>query len=45
MQITNRACDFNSCFIAQKPQLDAKASCSQGWGWAGMADRGKAEQI
>lgn len=42
MQITNRACDFNSCFIARKPQLDARhpaAKAGGGGSGTGMADR------
>lgn len=41
MQITNRACDFNSCFIARKPQLDVRHLAAKAGGWAGMEDRGK----
>lgn len=41
MQIINYACDFNSCFIAQKPQLDARHLAAKAGGWAGMEDRGE----
>lgn len=38
MQITNHACDFNSCFIAWKPQLGARHLAAKAGGWAGMED-------